>query len=150
MKNSILKKIAFFWLIFHLIAFISFKLQWTPSFKVESKKTNIVHYILTPKYENDEYTISDINRVETKMKNMMFPDCQTCPYFESNYFYPFHKFTYSINNGYSPYQNEFYENKGFVGIFGYYGNNEFIVYVVVPLLMYLLILLYKKLFKTKN
>ncbi len=150
MKNSLLKKFAFFWLIFHLIAFISFKLQWTPSIKIEQNKATITHYILTPKYEKYELVITDFNKITTRKENMMFPDCTSCPYFEANNFYPFHKFTYYINNGYYSVQDEYHEQKGFVGIFGYYGNNEFIVYVVIPLLIYLLTLLYKKLFKTNN
>lgn len=148
MKNKVLKKIAFFWLVFHLIAFLSFKLQWTPAIKIEQNKATIKHYILTPKYERSEY-ISTFNNITTKKENMMFSDCTTCRYFESNYFYPFHKFTYYVNNGYYSFQDEYHERKGFVGVFGYYGDNEFIIYVIIPVVIYLLTFLYRRLFKIK-
>lgn len=130
MKNTTFRKIIFFWLTFHLIAFISFKLQWTPSFENREGSLTTTDYLLTPKY--DYY-----GRLEGSH------NCFDCNYKEDSHFYPFHKFTY----GWGTYH---YQSKGFVGIFGYYGNNEFIVYVVIPLLIYLLTLLYRKLFKTNN
>lgn len=139
MKHSFFKKLIFFWLIFHSIAFFSFKFQWTPSFTREEGNNIITNYLLTPKYSEDIFYITS-NRVTTKIENNMFPRCYNCNYNETDNFYPFHKFTYNVNLGYN-------SEKGFVGIFGFYGNNEFIVYVVIPLIFGLLTLLYRKLFK---
>lgn len=127
MKNSFLKNFAFFWLIFHLIAFMSYKLQWSPSFDKKQGSLTTIDYLLIPKYDYND-------KIEGSQ------NCFDCNYQEDNHFYPFHRFTYSWGTYY-------YQNSGFVGIFGYYGNSEFIVYVIIPLLIFLIILLYKKLFK---
>lgn len=143
MKHSLFKKIAFFWFVIHLAAYLSFKLQWTPSFKHTEGKATIINYVLTPKYTDETYTINDYSKgIITTKKNMMFLDCKKCTYTESDNFYPFHKFTYWWGGSYSPV-------KGFVGIFGYYGNDEFIVYFIIPLTLWILTLLYRKLFINK-
>jgi len=134
MKHSLFKKIAFFWFIIHLAAYLSFKLQWTPSFKHTEGKVTTINYILTPKYEsyrNGGYVMVD------RFK------CYNCDgYSENLNFYPLHRFTYGWG---TPYER----TKGFVGIFGYYGNDEFIVYFIIPLALWILTLLYRKLFINK-
>lgn len=156
MNYSDFKKLAFFWLIIHTVAFLSFKLQWTPSFTTEEKDGSILitNYILTPKYSDGTRTVTLNNGVRKVIENAMFPNCESCDFIESENFYPFHEFNYSIYRtkyNYNRYtgqrEGQQEATKGFVGIFGYYGNNEYIVYVIIPVIVWLLLLLYKKLFK---
>lgn len=141
MEKSLFNKLIFFWLIFHVVAYLSFKLKITPSFKETVGSEKHVNYILTPQYSNREYLSTDILGITTKMKNMMFPNCESCPYNESDNFYPFHDFTYSVVNQYD-------SAKGFVGIFGYYGDSEFLLYFIIPVVFLILSFFYKKLFKS--
>lgn len=143
MKKATFRKIAFFWLIFHAIAYISFITKWTPSFEDKKGSLTTINYILTPKYSEKINFVTDVNGVQTITENMMFDRCDSCPYIESKNFYPFHKFTYTLYGRYE-------QQKGFVGIFGYYGNDEFIVYFLIPLILYIIYALYKFIFKSTN
>lgn len=141
MEKSLFNKLLFFWLVFHLVAYLSFKLKITPSFEETVNGEKTVNYILTPEYSSKVYLSTNILGVTTKMENMMFPSCENCSYNESDNFYPFHKFTYSVFNQYD-------SVNGFVGIFGYYGDYEFLLYFIIPLVLLILSKIYKKLFKS--
>jgi len=127
MIKSLFKKLAFFWIIFHSIAFLSFKLQWTPSIDKKEGVVTRKDYIFTPEYTNNGYLVGSQH-------------CYNCNYKEKTNFYPFHKFTYGWGTSYQ-------KNKGFIGIFGYYGNDEYIVYVIIPVFIYIIFALYRLLFK---
>ena len=74
---------------------------------------------------------------------MMFPDCSNCTSNEKDNFYPFHSFKYN-------YYISGRSTSGFVGLWGYYGNYEFFVYIIIPMLIFGLTILYKKIFNTNK
>lgn len=66
---------------------------------------------------------------------LLTPDCTK--YEEQEHFYPFHDYFNSGYIGTSVFGS-------FVGIYGYYGHYEFLLYVVVPLLCIFLVWFYRK------
>ena len=131
-KNRFWRKFIFFYLVFNLIAYSVFLLKFHP--KIESVEkdgsyiTTIYDYVLIPDYD-------------------VLQSCSDCELKESENFYPFHDFSFSFGSGgYDSYSHNYYRNdtKGFVGIFGFYGHTEFFFYVIVPILIYLLSIIYKK------
>lgn len=131
-KNRFWRKFIFFYLVFNLIAYSVFLLKFHP--KIESVEkdgsyiTTIYDYVLIPDYD-------------------VLQRCSDCELKESENFYPFHDFSFSFGSGgYDSYSHNYYRNdtKGFVGIFGFYGHTEFFFYVIVPILIYLLSIIYKK------
>lgn len=138
--NKTVKKIIFFWVLFNLIGYLSFLIGFTPSIESKDQNGNVTrNYLITPKYSNQVIHDTDINGHSEVKRNMMFPDCSNCNYIEKNNFYPFHSFTYSV------YRNN--TTKGFVGIWGYYGHYEFLFYMILPLLILGLRLVYNKFIK---
>lgn len=131
-KNRFWRKFIFFYLVFNLIAYSVFLLKFHPKIDNIEKDglniTKIYDYIFIPDY-------------------YVLERCSNCELKESENFYPFHDFSFSFGSGgYDSYFHNYYRNstKGFVGIFGFYGHTEFFFYVIVPILIYLLSIIYKK------
>jgi hypothetical protein len=131
-KNRFWRKFIFFYLVFNLIAYSVFLLKFHPKIDNIEKDglniTKIYDYIFIPDY-------------------YVLERCSNCELKESENFYPFHEFSFSFGSGgYDSYFHNYYRNstKGFVGIFGFYGHTEFFFYVIVPILIYLLSIIYKK------
>ena len=143
-KNKILNKLIFFWLLFHIVGYLSFLTGFTPNIVSKDSNGNISrNFLITPQYANHTTYSTDINGYTEIRKNMMFPNCSNCKSNEKDNFYPFHSFQYSVyTSGKS--------SSGFVGLWGYYGNYEFFIYVIFPMLVFALILLYKKIFTTNK
>ena len=133
---KVLKKVLFFWLIINLIAYISFLIGFNPSidYKDDYGKQH-QDYFLTPKYSETIVGVIDLNGNIVE-RHKMFPMCNSCTYSEEENFWPFHKFTYGIYGGSNI--------KGFVGVFGFYGHLEFAIYIILPFVIYIFTLIYKK------
>lgn len=121
-----LQKFLFFWVIFNTIGYVSYLINWHPKYTNTLRGEGIVI--------SEEYYL-------------ITPDEIYCPLCDTNYspeanFYPFHSFTFKIN-----YRS--YISDGFIGIWGYYDHQEYIIYVILPIIILILIYLYKKLF-SKN
>ena len=123
-----LKKFLFFWIIFHTIAYSCYLFEIQPKSESETVVKNDVlginlitkhtHYYLVPPSSPYDYLLSTLPN-------------------EKENFYPFHKFVNeSWGNG--------YEYCEFVGVFGYYGNYEYLVYVILPLLTLGMVWVYRK------
>ncbi len=141
-KNRFWRKFIFFYLVINLIAYTTFLLKFHPKIENEEKDTYYSEY--NKSYNKTFTTIYDY---------VLIPDyeilqrCSDCELKESENFYPFHKFSFAFGSGgYDSYFHNYYRNstKGFVGIFGFYGHTEFFFYVIVPILIYLLSIIYKK------
>ena len=141
-KNRFWRKFIFFYLVINLIAYTTFLLKFHPKIENEEKDTYYSEY--NKSYNKTFTTIYDY---------VLIPDyeilqrCSDCELKESENFYPFHKFSFAFGSGgYDSYSHDYYRNstKGFVGIFGFYGHTEFFFYVIVPILIYLLSIIYKK------
>ena len=141
-KNRFWRKFIFFYLVINLIAYTTFLLKFHPKIENEEKETYYSEY--NKSYNKTFTTIYDY---------ILIPDydvlqrCSDCELKESENFYPFHKFSFAFGSGgYDSYSHDYYRNstKGFVGIFGFYGHTEFFFYVIVPILIYLLSIIYKK------
>ena len=141
-KNRFWRKFIFFYLVINLIAYTTFLLKFHPKIENEEKETYYSEY--NKSYNKTFTTIYDY---------VLIPDyeilqrCSDCELKESENFYPFHKFSFAFGSGgYDSYSHDYYRNstKGFVGIFGFYGHTEFFFYVIVPILIYLLSIIYKK------
>ena len=141
-KNRFWRKFIFFYLVINLIAYTIFLLKFHPKIENEEKDTYYSEY--NKSYNKTFTTIYDY---------VLIPDyeilqrCSDCELKESEKFYPFHKFSFAFGSGgYDSYSHDYYRNstKGFVGIFGFYGHTEFFFYVIVPILIYLLSVIYKK------
>ena len=141
-KNRFWRKFIFFYLVINLIAYTTFLLKFHPKIENEEKDTYYSEY--NKSYNKTFTTIYDY---------ILIPDydvlqrCSDCELKESENFYPFHKFSFAFGSGgYDSYFHNYYRNstKGFVGIFGFYGHTEFFFYVIVPILIYLLSIIYKK------
>ena len=141
-KNRFWRKFIFFYLVINLIAYTIFLLKFHPKIENEEKDTYYSEY--NKSYNKTFTTIYDY---------VLIPDyeilqrCSDCELKESENFYPFHKFSFAFGSGgYDSYSHDYYRNstKGFVGIFGFYGHTEFFFYVIVPILIYLLSIIYKK------
>ena len=141
-KNRFWRKFIFFYLVINLIAYTTFLLKFHPKIENEEKDTYYSEY--NKSYNKTFTTIYDY---------ILIPDydvlqrCSDCELKESENFYPFHKFSFAFGSGgYDSYSHDYYRNstKGFVGIFGFYGHTEFFFYVIVPILIYLLSIIYKK------
>ena len=141
-KNRFWRKFIFFYLVINLIAYTTFLLKFHPKIENEEKETYYSEY--NKSYNKTFTTIYDY---------VLIPDyeilqrCSDCELKESENFYPFHKFSFAFGSGgYDSYFHNYYRNstKGFVGIFGFYGHTEFFFYVIVPILIYLLSIIYKK------
>ena len=141
-KNRFWRKFIFFYLVINLIAYTTFLLKFHPKIENEEKDTYYSEY--NKSYNKTFTTIYDY---------ILIPDydvlqrCSDCELKESENFYPFHDFSFSFGSGgYDSYSHNYYRNdtKGFVGIFGFYGHTEFFFYVIVPILIYLLSIIYKK------
>ena len=141
-KNRFWRKFIFFYIILNLIAYSTFLLKFHP--KIENKEKDTYYSEYRKSYNRTFTTIYDY---------MLIPDydvlqrCSDCELKESENFYPFHKFSFAFGSGgYDGYSNDYYRNstKGFVGVFGFYGHTEFFFYVIVPILIYLLSIIYKK------
>ena len=141
-KNRFWRKFIFFYLVINLIAYTTFLLKFHPKIENEEKETYYSDY--NKSYNKTFTTIYDY---------VLIPDyeilqrCSDCELKESENFYPFHKFSFAFGSGgYDSYFHNYYRNstKGFVGIFGFYGHTEFFFYVIVPILIYLLSIIYKK------
>ena len=141
-KNRFWRKFIFFYLVINLIAYTTFLLKFHPKIENEEKETYYSEY--NKSYNKTFTTIYDY---------VLIPDyeilqrCSDCELKESENFYPFHKFSFAFGSGgYDSYFHNYYRNstKGFVGIFGLYGHTEFFFYVIVPILIYLLSIIYKK------
>jgi len=117
------QKFLFFWVIFNTIGYVSYLID------------------LHPKYTN---TLRGEGIVISEKYYLLTPDEIYCPLCDTNYspaanFYPFHSFTFKIY-----YRSYVYD--GFIGLWGYYDHKEYIVYVIIPLLILLLIYIYRRLF----
>ena len=141
-KNRFWRKFIFFYLVINLIAYTTFLLKFHPKIENEEKDTYYSEY--NKSYNKTFTTIYDY---------ILIPDydvlqrCSDCELKESENFYPFHKFSFAFGSGgYDSYSHDYYRNstKGFVGVFGFYGHTEFFFYVIVPILIYLLSIIYKK------
>ena len=141
-KNRFWRKFIFFYLVINLIAYTTFLLKFHQKIENEEKDTYYSEY--NKSYNKTFTTIYDY---------VLIPDyeilqrCSDCELKESENFYPFHKFSFAFGSGgYDSYSHDYYRNstKGFVGIFGFYGHTEFFFYVIVPILIYLLSIIYKK------
>ena len=141
-KNRFWRKFIFFYLVINLIAYTTFLLKFHPKIENEEKDTYYSEY--NKSYNKTFTTIYDY---------VLIPDyeilqrCSDCELKESENFYPFHKFSFAFGSGgYDSYSHDYYRNstKGFVGIFGFYGHTEFFFYVIAPILIYLLSIIYKK------
>lgn len=141
-KNRFWRKFIFFYLVINLIAYTTFLLKFHPKIENEEKDTYYSEY--NKSYNKTFTTIYDY---------VLIPDyeilqrCSDCELKESENFYPFHKFSFAFGSGgYDSYSHDYYKNstKGFVGVFGFYGHTEFFFYVIVPILIYLLSIIYKK------
>lgn len=128
------KKVLFFWTIFHLIGYTCylFKIAPVSSGLMYSQDDNNfvknVKYYLVPRY------VGDNNDSEL---DVFYTGFGASHMTEIENFYPFHKFTYSWG-GYNG------NIKVTLGIFGYYGTSEFLVYVVVPYFVLFFAYVYKK------
>lgn len=130
--SKTMKKILFFWSVFHILGYLTFITGLTPSIKYDEETPEQYEYFLfTPKYGTPEY-------IEEDYEEKIFPTCSSCNYGEKENFWPFHKFTFSVYGGGET-------QSGFVGIWGYYGHYEFLFYFVLPYLVLCLMWLYKKL-----
>lgn len=118
-----MKKFLFFWCIFHLIGYVSFLVGITPHFD-NGEDSSGINYIITPEY------------IPTAYDNSL----QVEEYMEEYNFYPFHRFV----------EKNSYQVPIFVGVWGYYGHYEFLVYVVLPLLIYLLMIFYRRFIADKK
>lgn len=126
-----MKKIIFFWSIFHLFGYMTFVVGLNPSIKGNEYSSNgYEHFLFTPKYGCE-------NCADGLKLN---PDCYNCETGERQNFWPFHKFTYGVREG-------SWVTGGFVGVWGYYGHYEFLFYMVLPFLVILLVWLYRRFIK---
>lgn len=132
--NIKVKKFLFFWTIINIIGYTSFLTGFTPSFK--DNTDNYEFFLLTPRYETHTIGNQEINEIDSR--------CNKCNFSESENFWPFHKFTFTV------YQEDWPDyilmDQGFIGIWGYYGHYEFIVYILIPFLFIGLRFIYFKLF----
>lgn len=144
-KNRFWRKFAFFYLVFNLIAYTVFLLNFHP--KIENKERDSYYNEYNKSYNKTFTTIYDY---------VLIPDydvlnrCKDCELKESENFYPFHDFNFAFgSSGYDNYTLNYYTNdtKGFVGIFGFYGHTEFVFYVIIPFLIYGLTIVYRKFVK---
>lgn len=125
--NKTVKKIAFFWILFHLIGYASFLTGITPKITMEHSGDDYYAYgkkyifLITPDYDK----FNTCSNWELKHK--------------SDEFWPFHKWSYGCGFGYKR-----SGTTGFPGLWGYYSHDEFLFYVVLPLLIFGLIFLYRK------
>ena len=132
-----MKKILFFWTLFHLIGYSSYLTEINPKIDIDKTHYNQFMqrnyneifrvYLITPKYESYGESIC----------------CNSQSYSESENFWPIHKFTYGYYGGSGQYDAV----EGFIGIFGYYGHSEFMFYVLLPYLILGLIWIYKRFVK---
>ncbi len=135
------KKILFFWTVFHVFGYVSYLTGLTPSIEKDHSK------FITVGYNGERYYKGDVVKDfiftpeydERYEEERLFPDCSNCEYGEKENFWPFHKFTYIVQQGYST-------KSGLVGIWGYYGHYEFLFYVVFPFTIILLSFIYQKYF----
>ncbi len=130
------KKFIFFWSIFHLLGYTFFLTGFSPSIDSHNSEKVITSYNNSSYYrttDRKDYLFIPNYRY----KNDLFPSCSNCEYSEDENFWPFHRFTYSTRAGAS-------YNKGFVGIWGYYGHYEFLFYMVLPFLILSLTWVYQK------
>lgn len=121
------QKFLFFWIIFNTIGYVSYLTNWHPMYTNTLRGEGIVIY--------EEYYL-------------VTPDYIPCPLCDVNYspashFYPFHSFSYKTYKG-------SYIYNGFIGLWGYYDHQEYIIYVILPLVILLLIYIYKKIFPQNN
>lgn len=155
--NNFLKKFVFFYLIFNITAYSAFLVNFRPVIKSQKEytyyskdyKSNIYastgtfNYILTP--GNDHLRGINISG------NVLTDGCNDCSFMESEYFYPFHKFNFEFENDvdqdYWTLNYTKYTTKIFIGIFGFYDHTEFFFYVILPFLIFVLSIVYKRFIK---
>lgn len=122
------KRIIFFWSAFHILGYFFYLTGFNPSIQTEE--------------------IDYINNDKIYYSNYIFNN----PYDEGSYFWPFHKFIKDYDVDYDAPITEYTEylranNKyrtGFLGVYGYYGHHEFLLYMVLPFLIFGLAWFYKK------
>jgi hypothetical protein len=134
------KKVIFFWTIFHLIGYLSYLTEINPSFKSENSHLITGYANDFYEYDNSEHFIFTPKYLEGYSEEKLYPNCYNCNYGEKENFWPFHKFIYTVNYGST-------WVKGFVGVWGYYGHYEFLFYIVLPSLIFLLIWVYRRFVK---
>ena len=137
-----MKKFIFFYLVFNLVAYLTFLTKFHPKLESDEKES---YYSEFDKSNNDIFTktynyvlIPDYDVVER---------CSDCKLKESENFYPFHKFSFAFKkSGYNNYTQSYniHNTKGFIGVFGFYGHTEFVFYVIIPFLIFGLSVVYKK------
>ena len=144
-KGNLLRKLIFFYLVLNLFAYSVFLLKFHP--KIESEEKDSFY---------NEYNQSTTKIFTQNYNYILIPDydvlqrCSDCDLKESENFYPFHKFSFAFGTvGYDNYNHNYYRNstKGFVGIVGFYGHTEFVFYVIIPFLIFVLSLVYRKYIK---
>ena len=124
--SKTMKKVLFFWSIFHLFGYMTFVVGLTPSIKAKTYSHNYEIFLFTPEYTNNLGYLT------------ICPSCYNDGYGEKENFWPFHKFIYSFYND---------SEREFIGIWGYYGHYEFLFYMVLPFLVLCLIWVYRRYIK---
>lgn len=137
-NKNLLKKFIFFYVVANFFAYGVFLLKFNPQIENDDKRDYQSEYVNSITLTKSHYfiLIPDYDVIKV---------CQNCKLKESENFYPFHKFTF--NFGHSNYYNGtsyHYNTKGFVGIFGFYGHTEFVFYIILPIVIYILSMIYKR------